>query len=177
MFAFPLRKTSIENRRPARNRQLGFVTLEKRNLLTAIDPLPIPPEPTDPPVEPPSEIAPTGDVFDGGTIGDGGGDSGGGGGEAGGGDTGGGENSAPILFGFSYSENNGNYQFFGWVTDDVDPTGLTVYFDGLISGAYTEVQAGGYFSFEITLEDPCGQVSAIFADAEWLWSNQETVTI
>lgn len=204
MFAFSLRKSPTKNRhsRPIRNRQLGFVTLEERNLLTALDPLPIPPEPTDPPPEPPSDIAPigpTGDTFDGlppagegdgggdgtggdgtiggGTIGGGGtvGDGGDGGGETGGG--GSGENQAPVLVEFQFTEAEGYYQFSGYVIDDVDPTGLYVYFDGLLSGYACVVQQGGYFNYGITLNEPTGQVFATFIDGGSLWSNQAVVTL
>lgn len=90
---------------------------------------------------------------------------------------GGGFNMAPTISGFDWSASDGIYQFFGYVIDDVDPAGLFVYFDGVISGAYAQVASGGYFSFAIALDDPSGTVSAAFVDAGGLASNQPIVVI
>jgi hypothetical protein len=64
------------------------------------------------------------------------------------------------------------YTFSGHVLDNGDPSQLTIYFGGLISGAFDSVNSDGSFSFTIELEDPMGYVTAMVLDGEGLWSNE-----
>lgn len=173
MFRSLLGKKSA--RTNSRNRRLGFDHLEGRELLTTVPietvvetALVTLEEPVSSEVAPPSELAPSNTESTYSQIGDEGG--GGGGGEEE-------PTSPPFLFDFAVTYASNIYTFSGSVIDDEDPFQLTVYFGGIISGAFCNVDYDGRFSFSIELENPSGMVTAIVQDGDGLWSNQAWLCI
>lgn len=79
-------------------------------------------------------------------------------------------NLAPEIINFTGSQGPTVWTFEGWVIDEY-PQGLVVIFGGVLAGHTATVDADGYFSFSIILDDPFGVATAETTDIEGLSSN------
>lgn len=86
-------------------------------------------------------------------------------------------NEAPQIVDFVYIIEGNWCMLEGRVIDDVDPTGLTVTLDGLIS-ALVEVNADDYFSYVFEIDpDTHGSIFATTVDIGGLVSNTASVLL
>lgn len=81
---------------------------------------------------------------------------------------------APTITWLSWEMDGSTFVFYGSVIDDKPVTQITVFFGGLVNEC-TGVQAGGYFTIEVTWGTQAGEVTAQARDGDGLWSNIASV--